>query len=206
MENEKSIEFQRFELEKKKFHFERFKWILIGFGAILTFWFIDRHRLNIEEFEIKSEINAKLMSSYLDATEVNDPELWKRKLSLIRNFSNDSTIIKWTIVEERYINEKLALLSKYIELIEVTSILVNKKNYASIKWEEAYHRFNQLFLVELNIYSNNKEVIELLTEFNYDLNDIQSNDGKLGWKKIASGLVNLSKILKDELKLLTSIR
>jgi len=149
---DQKVEFQKLKTEKFKSIIEISKWIVISIGAIISFLIIDVGNLKIEEFKADSIHEENLLNSYLESTKTTNPDLWTRKLRLIREFSTDTAIINWAGKEEEYIKNKAALLVLYKETIRIGSILANRNLYQTAEWMNASKRYYQLYWAELPFY------------------------------------------------------
>lgn len=62
------------------------KWVVAAIGAVASFLVIDWGKLKLEKNKAKSQKEQSLLNSYLEATETSNPDLWLRKLRLIKKF------------------------------------------------------------------------------------------------------------------------
>jgi len=198
---EQKLDYEKLKVERLKARSEIIKWFLIAAGAVISFYVIDVGKLKIEKFTAESGNQERLLNSYLSATESPDPDLWKRKLGLIKQFSKDTAILHWADREEKYINEVSALLALYKETIKVASILANKQISGTTEWSNASSRFYQLYWAELPYYGESQPVISKMIAFKRELDEIQhNNDRQNDWESMDGALYELSKTLKEESK------
>ncbi len=195
---EQKVEYEKLKVERSKAKYELMKWLLLAIGAIISFYVIDIGKLNIERFTAEAANQEKLLNSYLVATESPNPDLWQRKLSLIKHFSKDSAILLWADREVKYINEKAALLALYKETLNVTSILANRQLYGTEEWQNASKRYYQLYWAELPFYGESPSVSSAMIAFKKQLDQIQTNKEVEKWEKMDFALIELSSTLREE--------
>ena len=174
------------------------KWIIALIGAIGSFYIIDWGKLKLEKQKAINQKEQSLLNAYLDATETSNPDLWLRKLRLIKTFSKDTTIIEWALDEEKEIEEKSALIQLYKETMQVTSVLANKNTYNTKDWVEASKRYYQLYWAELPYYGESKSVEKAMVKFKQKLDDIEKSSGIEKWEAMNIELIVLSTTLKEE--------
>ena len=195
---EQNLELEKLKVEKIQTRNELIKWALIALGAIISFYIIDLGKLRVEKFTAESTSQENFLNSYLTATESPDPDLWKRKLSLLKYFSKDTAILSWAEKEEIYIKERAALSALLKETVNVASILANRQLYGTEDWQKASKRYYQLYWADLPFYGESREVESAMVSFNLKLNDIQSKEEIDKWRQMDLAVIDLSKILRAE--------
>ena len=195
---EQSLELEKLKIEKIQARNELIKWALIAVGAIISFYIIDLGKLRIEKFTAESTSQENLLNSYLSATDSPDPDLWKRKLSLLQRFSKDTMIISWAQGQEDYINQKAALLALYKETVNVASVVANRQIFDTEDWQKASKRYYQLYWADLPFYEESQPVISAMIDFKSKLDKIQSKDEAENWAQMNYALISLSRTLKAE--------
>ena len=195
---EQKLEYEKLMTDRLKTRNELIKWALIAVGAIISFWIIDIGKLKLEKLNAESIRQQKLLDSYLTATEASNPDLWKRKLKLIKNFAKDSIIAEWTTKELVFIKEKAALLSFYKETINVASVIANKETFRTPEWHTATKRFYQLYWAELPFYGESDTVIVRMKSFKAQLDAIGDGTDSYQWRLMDNEVILLSKIMKLE--------
>lgn len=199
---DQKVEFQKLRNERFKSLVEISKWVVISIGAIISFFIIDVGNLKIEEFKADSAHGENLLNSYLESANTSNPDLWTRKLGLIREFSNDSVIINWAKKEEVFIKDRAALLTLYKETINVGSILANQNLYDTEEWKNALKRFYQLYWADLPFYGETQPVINAMVNFKSILDQISDKNEIEKWREMDNGLHRLSETLKKESEIL----
>ena len=179
---------------------ELLKWAVAAFGAMVSFFIIDLGRLNLEKYKTKTQKEQSLLNSYLLATETPDPDLWLRKLRLIKMFSTDSQILEWASGEEKFIKEQSALIELYKETVKVTSILANRKTYNTPDWIEASKRYYQLYWADLPYYGESQPVISTMMEFKKQFDKIENDRTTEQWEAMNIALIELAETLREETK------
>ncbi|GAA3653695.1 hypothetical protein [Flavivirga jejuensis] len=176
------------------------KWVVAAIGAVATFFVIDIGKLKLEKYKAKTQKEQSLLNSYLQATETPDPDLWLRKLRLIKIFSTDSHILEWASGEEKFIKEQSALIELYRETVKVTSILANRNTYNTPDWIEASKRYYQLYWADLPYYGESQPVISTMIEFKKKFDKIENDSDVEQWRAMNIALIKLAKTLKEETK------
>jgi|SRR5688572_28742640 len=195
---EQNLELEKLKIEKLQTRNELIKWALIALGAIISFYIIDVGKLRIEKFTAESTNEENLLNSYLTATDSPQPDLWKRKLNLLKYFSKDTAILTWAEKEEIYINEKAALLALYKETVNVASVLSNRQLYGTEDWQTASKRFYQLYWADLPFYGESQAVVKRMVAFKTELDNIQNKDDIKNWQNMDNELIHLATALRDE--------
>lgn len=195
---EQKMEYEKLMTERLKARNELIKWVLIAIGAIISFWIIDIGKLKLEKLNAESIRQQKLLDSYLTATEASNPDLWKRKLKLIKNFAKDSLIAEWTRNELAFIKEKAALLSLYKETVNVASIIANRETFRTPEWNNATKRFYQLYWADLPFYGESDTVISRMIAFKTQLDAIGDGTDPYKWKLMDLEVIRLSGTMKSE--------
>lgn len=192
------IAYKRFLLEERNVWFTMVKWGLLAVGSCIVYCTIDKVNVKTEKFKVDSAYETKLMDSYLAATETVNPDLWLRKLAIIKNFAKDASTKAWVEKEEKYISQKLALLSLYKELIGVCSVIANRREFGSEKWNEAYAKFYQLHFAQLPFYDESLDVADEMSRFKKQMDVINNDSSKKNWDEIDKCLLSLSGLLKEQ--------
>ncbi|MEM6720242.1 MAG: hypothetical protein AAF611_13035 [Bacteroidota bacterium] len=176
------------------------KWVVAAIGAIVSFYVIDVGKLKLEKQKAKTQKEQALLDSYLKATETPNPDLWLRKLRLIKKFSTDAHILDWATKEEIFIKEQSALIELYKETVKVTSVLANKNAYNSPDWIEASKRYYQLYWADLPFYGESQPVISAMIAFKKKFDKIKNDSTDVEWQQMNVALIELSETLKEETK------
>ena len=197
---EQRLDYEKLRTERWKVRNELIKWLLIAIGAVISFYIIDIGKLRVEKFNAESSSQQKLLDSYLSATESPNPDLWKRKLNLIKNFAKDSAILLWADKEVKYINEKAALLALYKETVNVTSVIANRQTYGTPEWINATKRFYQLYWADLPFYGESRTVAAGMIAFKKKLDEIKDGKDMFKWQEMDLALITLSSTMQTESK------
>ena len=198
-------EIAQLDLEHQKMIFEVVKWIIISIAAIISFWIIDVGKLRLERKRSSNENKLNLLNAYLKATEVPNPDLWLRKLRLIKALSdkNVTDMKSWAIQEEQYIIKVSALVVLYKETMKVASVLANRDQYLSDEWKKSRNRFYELYHGELVFYKESEDVEDAMVAFKDKLEAI--DPGKEDdWNEMDQELLNLVITLSAESEKLKS--
>lgn len=186
-------------LENKKLIFAVIKWVIIAIGVVISFWVIDVGKLKLEREKARNLNKQNLLNTYLQATETPNPDLWLRKLRLIKALSdNDMADMKlWAQKEEKYIKEVSALVVLYQETVKVVSILSNRDQYLSDEWKSARNRFYELYHGDLVFYKESDNVQTAMVQFKHQLEAINPNEDN-SWDEMDQQLLSLVIVLSEE--------
>ena len=186
-------------LENKKLIFAVIKWAIIAIGVVISFWVIDVGKLKLETEKARNLNKQNLLNTYLQATETPNPDLWLRKLRLIKELSdNDMADMKlWAQKEEKYIKEVSALVVLYQETVKVVSTLSNRNQYLSDEWKSARNRFYELYHGDLVFYKESDNVQTAMVQFKNRLEVINPDEDK-SWDEMDQQLLSLVIVLSEE--------
>lgn len=186
-------------LEYGKLIFAAIKWAIIAVGVVISFWIIDVGKLKLEKQKAVNLNKQNLLNTYLQATETPNPDLWLRKLRLIKALSdNDMTDMKsWAEKEEKYIKEVSALVVLYQETVKVASVLSNRDQYLSDEWKKARNRFYELYHGDLVFYNETDTVETAMVQFKKQLESIRPDEDK-SWDIMDQELLSLVVVLSQE--------
>ena len=200
-DSDSEFESAKFRLEKARYHADVLKWIVVAIGAVISFYVIDYGKLELEKLRVQSEIKRELLNSYLRATETPEPDIWKRKLSLIVNLSNDDNTKAWAQRELEYINNFAALDALYRETLKVALQLVEPDRINELGRIRARVRYEQLYWADLPYADESPKVISAMKGFRSQLIAAEKAgsgpDAKQQWKKLNVSLLVLSKALRE---------
>jgi len=194
------LEVERLRLEKARYRADVLKWVIVAVGAVISFAVIDYGKLQLERFRATSENQRELLKAYLKATESPEPEVWKRKLKLIVNSTDDEKTTAWAGAELEYINNFAALDALYRETLKVASQLVEPNRMTAPDRVQARARFNQLYWADLPYAGESEQVIRAMIGFRKQLiiaEDAGSEvDGRKHWEQLNRKLIELSSALR----------
>ncbi len=200
-DSDSEFESAKFRLEKARYHADVLKWIVVAIGAVISFYVIDYGKLELERVRVKAEIERELLNSYLKATESPEPNIWKRKLSLIVNLSNDDKTKAWAQRELEYINNFAALDALYRETLKVASQLVEPDRVNELGRIQARVRYNQLYWADLPYAGESQQVVSAMINFRTQLIAAEKAgsgpDAKQQWEKLNVHLIVLSRALRE---------
>jgi hypothetical protein len=192
------LEVEKLRLEKARYRTDVLKWIVVAVGAIISFAVIDYGKLQLERFRVAAENQRELLNAYLKATESPEPEVWKRKLSLIIHSPGDEQTKDWAKRELEYIDSFAALDALYRETLKVASQLVEPQRLNKPDRIQARARYNQLYWADLPYAGESKKVISAMIAFRNQLIEAERNpDAKDAWEALNVRLIELSKALRE---------
>lgn len=193
------VEIEKLRLEQARYKVDILKWVVVAIGAVISFAVIDYGKLRLEQFRATAENQRELLKAYLNATDAPEPEVWKRKLSLILNSTDDGRTIAWAKKELNYIDKFAALDALYRETLKVSSQLVEPSRLNHPERAQARARYNQLYWAELPYAGESSEVINAMVKFRRQL-IIAENLGEAApaeWETLNRLLINLSTALRS---------
>jgi len=192
-----NLELAKFRLEQTRYRTDVAKWIVVALGAIISFWVIDYGRLKLEEFRVTAETKRQLLEAYLRATESPQPDVWKRKLHVLRNFADDGSMKRWAEEELRYIDTFAALDALYRETLKIASQLVEPTRLGEPDRVQARVRYNQLYWADLPYAGESQAVIDAMIAFRDQLilAEREPADTK-AWEVLNRRLIELSQALR----------
>ncbi len=195
--NEKEI--AELALENRKLFFEIIKWTILSLGVVISFWIIDVGKLQLEEKRASNENKKNLLNAYLEATETPDPDLWLRKLRLIKALSdkNVTDMKSWATQEEKYIKEVSALVVLYQETMKVASVLSNRDQFQADEWKKSRNRFYELYHGDLVFFGESKKVEDAMVKFKKSFEAITKSKQK-NWDGLDQELLMLVITLSEE--------
>ena len=194
-----NIEVEKLRLEQARHKADIMKWVVVALGAVISFAVIDYGNLRLEQFRATAENQRELLKAYLNATDAPEPEVWKRKLSLILNSTNDKRTIDWAKKELVYIENFAALDALYRETLKVSSQLVEPGRLNHPQRALARARYNQLYWADLPYAGESQEVINAMVKFRRQLLDAENAgaEAQAEWEALNRLLINLSKALRN---------
>ncbi len=194
------LEALKFRLEQTRYRMEIAKWIIIACGAIISFYVLDLGRLKLEEFRVSAENERQLLNAYLTATESAQPDIWKRKLRILKTISNDKRMQEWAQNELEYIETFAAIDALYRETLRVTSLLVAQRNLNDPERVKARVRFSQIYWSELLIEGESQDVEKVIIQFKkaLELAEQQPKEPKV-WNDLNIPLYELSMVVQKVL-------
>ncbi len=197
-DNEVALTNAKLQLERARYRADLVKWVIIAIGAVISFAVIDYGKLRIEEFRATAENQRELLNAYLRATESPTPDIWKRKLHLIINSSNDTQTKAWAQRELEYIDSFAALDALYRETLKVASQLVEPNRIGEPDRIQARARYNQLYWADLPYAGESQQVISAMINFRAQLIEAEKDPAATKeWAKLNRRLIELSKALRD---------
>ena len=195
------LEVEKLRLEQARYRADVLKWVVVAVGAVISFAVIDYGKLQLERFRATSENQRELLNAYLKATESPEPDVWKRKLKLIVNSTDDTKTIAWAAAELEYINNFAALDVLYRETLKVASQLVEPNRMTAPDRVQARARFNQLYWADLPYAGESEQVISAMVAFRSQLiiaeNARPGVEGRKHWEQLNRNLIGLSSALRE---------
>ncbi|UCD77236.1 MAG: hypothetical protein JSW26_17635 [Desulfobacterales bacterium] len=193
-----ALELRKLKLEEKRIRNELLKWITVAIGAVVSFYVIDLGKLRLEEFRVKAENQRELLTAYLKATESVQPDVWKRKLHVLRTISSDEMVRRWSEQELKHIEQFAALEALYRETLKVASQLVVKHEYGDWDRKKARARFEQLYWADLVFAGESLPVEKGMVDFRNALIAVEeAPDDDSKWRALNMSLLKLSQVLKE---------
>ena len=200
-ELEYKLESEKLSLEKSKHRIELIKWLLIALGAVASFWVIDYGKLKLEKYRAQSQNERELLMSYLTAMESEKPEIWRRKIQFLMQYSSDSRIKAFSQNQIEYINKYAELDALYRETLKVASKISIKDGYSPEERREEIQRFEQLYWAELPLAGESDAVSIAMVDFRKKLHLTgQNNDlEEAYWNKINLSLLELATAIRSSM-------
>ena len=167
-------------------------------GSFISFAVIDYGKLKLERFRVTADNQRQLLEAYLTTTESPPPDVWKRKLHILKNFATEERIQVWAQAELAYIEQFAAQDALYRETLKVASQLVEPGLLDDTERIKARVRFNQLYWADLPYTRESQAVITAMIAFRNQLMAAESvpND-KPAWEILNRRLIELSQALRD---------
>jgi hypothetical protein len=195
---ENGLDQLKYQLEIRRFRMELAKWIIISVGTVASFIVIDIGKLNLEKEHFQAESRRQLIEAYFSASDSPRPEVWKRKLHILENISNDEATRDWAQGELGFVDEFAEKDALYRETLKVSSQLADRKNLARPDRIAARARFEQLYWADLPYAKESAEVISAMVAFRDSLTAAENapEDERL-WNMVNGHLIALSRTLRD---------
>ncbi len=194
-----SLEVERLRLEQSRYRMEIVKWIIIALGTVISFAVIDYGKLRLEQLRVTSQNHRELLNAYLTATDSAQPDVWKRKLHLISNMTDDQKTAQWVEEELTYIAKYAELNSLYRETLKIASQLVDQTRVNEPDRIQARARYNQLYWADLPYAGEDQKVAEAMVDFRKKLIAAETA-GPTGrdraWQDLYQSLLDLSDKLR----------
>ncbi|MBZ5507224.1 MAG: hypothetical protein LAO78_17330 [Acidobacteriia bacterium] len=196
--NQDALELRKLRLDERRYLADIVKWVIVAIGTVVSFYVIDVGKLNLEKFKASAENQRLLLKEYLTATETVQPEVWKRKLHVLANYSDDPHIRSWSEVQLKYIQDYAEKDALYRETLKVSSQLVHWTSNKDPQRELARTRFEQLYWADLPFAKEDAPVIAGMIEFRRVLllAEAKPNDPNR-WASLDIALIQLAKALKE---------
>jgi hypothetical protein len=192
------LELRKLQLEQARHRTEVLKWIVLAIGAVVSFVVIDYGKLRLEQFRVTAENQRQLLEAYLKATESPQPDVWKRKLHILENFSDDDRMRAWAQTELAYIQNFAGLDALYRETLKVASQLVEPGQLSDPERAKARARYNQLYWADLPYARESQEVITAMIAFREALLTAEASPRNAqAWERLNRRLIELSQALRD---------
>jgi hypothetical protein len=196
--NQDSLELRKLRLEERRYLADIVKWVIIAVGTVISFYVIDVGKLNLEKFKASAENQRLLLKEYLTATETVQPEVWKRKLHVLANYSDDPHIRSWSEAQLRYIQDYAGKDALYRETLKVASQLVHWPSSKDPQRELARNRFEQLYWADLPFAKEDGPVVDGMVKFRELLLLAEANPNKPGrWADLDIALIHLAQALQQ---------
>ncbi|HYJ05783.1 MAG TPA: hypothetical protein VEX43_11650 [Chthoniobacterales bacterium] len=191
------IELMNYKLERAKYRSEIFKWISIAIGAAVSFAVIDYGKLRLEQARLASENQLKLIEAYSKATEAADPEIWKRKLDVLKLFATDDSVRDWADRQLSDIKNFAALDALYRETLRTASQIIDPLTVNDPERIKARRRFEQLYWSDLPFAGEPVEVEKAMLTFRTALvaTEMLGTDAS-AWSSLNGHLIDLSAALR----------
>lgn len=200
-ELEYKLESEKISLEKTKYRMELVKWLFISLGAVASFWVIDLGKLELEKYRAQSQNERELLMSYLGAMESEKPEIWRRKIQFLMQYSNDSRIKSFSHNQIEYINKYAELDALYRETLKVASKLSIKEGLTSENRTKEIQRFEQLYWAELPLAGESESVSKAMIDFRKKLytSPKEDEDGSKYWNQLNLSLLELATAIRTSM-------
>lgn len=196
------LEQAKLDLERAKLRGETLKWTALSIAAVASFWIIDYGKLKLENFSTRAQNERELLSSYLEATNSANPEIWKRKLNLLIQLTENEKLRIWAENELTHIENFAALDTLYRDTLITASQLVNPETVVLPSRVEARRRFEQLYWADLPFAGESAEVVKSMIEFRNALMLAEAQNEGSEWQALNSSLIKLAQTLRDATKAL----
>jgi hypothetical protein len=196
------IEQAKLNLEHAKLRGDTLKWIALSIAAVASFWIIDYGKLKLENFSTRAQNERELLTSYLKATDSANPEIWKRKLNLLIQLTENDKLRVWAETELTHIKNFAALDALYRDTLITASQLVNQANVGLPTRIEARQRFEQLYWADLPFAGESPEVVKGMVEFRNALMLAETQNNDVYWQSLNSSLIKLAGTLRIATKAL----
>lgn len=192
------VDDRHYRLEVWKYVTDVVKWVIAGLAAVISFYVIDVGKLKLETFKAQAENQRLLLQAYLNATESVQPDIWKRKLRVLKQYSDDERIIRWVKLEEDYIEKYAEQAALYREAVKVASQLAYRSATKDQR-EAARSRFEQLYWADLPYARESNLVASAMIDFRNALDKAETKPANQeGWDKLDVALLYLSTTLQAE--------
>lgn len=168
------LEFARLALERARYRADIVKWLILAVGAVISFAVIDYGRLQLEKFSAESENERALLNAYLDASDTVQPDIWVRKLEVVRTLSTQPSLRAWADGELHYIRKCAAKEAVYRETLQTAAALLRPDRNATPAWVAARQRFEQLYWADLPYVKESGAVAGAMIAFRKALISIDS--------------------------------
>lgn len=198
-QTDSKLDREKFNLEKIRFKTDIVKWIVIAIGAVISFAVIEYGTLVLERSKFTAENERELLKSYLIATETNQPEIWKRKLRIIRDFTSEREVKDWAISELSDIENFAGLAALYRETLTVAAQLIEPRRLFDPKRVQARIRYNQLYWADLPYAGESEAVESAMFRFRSALIAAENAGAEAAkpWEELNQKLIELSRALRD---------
>ncbi|WP_428243524.1 hypothetical protein [Gynuella sp.] len=189
---------EKISLEKAKLRMELLKWLFIALGAVASFWVIDLGKLKLEQYRAQSQNERELLISYLGAMESERPEVWRRKIQFLMQYSNDPRIKSFSQNQIEYINKYAELDALYRETLKVASRLSIKEGLSSDVKQKEIQRFEQLYWAELPLAGESNSVASAMIDFRKKIYAPVGNDDEETkyWNELNLSLLELATAIR----------
>jgi len=192
------VDFERAKLtlERDRFRAEIIRWLVLAVGAVVSFAVIDYGRLQLERFRTTAENERALLNAYLEASATVEPDLWLRKLDLIRTLSTNDRLRSWAAGEIIFVRQCAAKAAIYRETLRTGAALLDPHD-RSDKRIAARRRFEELYWADLPYVRESSEVAAAMVKFRTALvaADSGSPGGELPDLNVA--MIDLGRVLAD---------
>ncbi|GAB4191657.1 MAG: hypothetical protein Tsb002_20570 [Wenzhouxiangellaceae bacterium] len=199
-EKEYQLELKKISLAKARIRFDLMKWGIIAVGAIISFWVIDYGNLKLEKYRAQSLNERELLISYMDAMGSSAPEVWKRKLNFLLEYSNDQKIRNFANNQLNYINEYAELNALYRETIKIASSLSVKEGLGDNEKRENLLRFEQLYWAELPLAGESEIVSKAMIQYRVRLQKVEAEPNEaINWNNLNLAMLELSTAIRSSM-------
>jgi hypothetical protein len=191
------LELLKLKLERARYRSEIAKWVAIAAGAVVSFVVIDYGKLTLERLRLDADNQIRFIEAYSKAMEAAEPEIWRRKLSVLQLFAKDDAVKKWVTNQVTYIEEFAALDALYRETLKTVSQLVDPATANEPERMKARKRYEQLYWSDLPFAGESSEVAGAMVRFRDGLVKAETtpNDAAV-WSGLNDLLIDLSETLR----------